>query len=129
MQGMTRITCDLFNIAVRMKEMDSRYMVYFNNATERFEVHLASGEGQPSPRTLAFAVPFSVLDARTIEHAMKTRIERAQELEQEIFLHNKRIEQSASDKMDEEIERLGDMLRFAHGTSEEVRFTRSPKWI
>ena len=76
MKGLIPIEKDLFSIADRLKEVDERYRVYRNTLAHRFEVFI--GEA------LQFVVPFPRLDARTIEFAQKTRIERLDAIVKEI---------------------------------------------
>lgn len=84
MKGLVEIEKDLFSIADRLKEIDGRYRVYRNTLAHRFEVYVE--------RALQFVVPFQKLDARTLDFARKTRIERRQQILKEIDEHNARIE-------------------------------------
>lgn len=67
MKGLIRIENDLYDIASRVLEIDSRYEVYYNNRRSRYEIHLE--------KALQVVVPFSKLDARTLSHLRKTRLE------------------------------------------------------
>lgn len=75
---------DLYHIAKRLKEVDGRYMLFFNRAKHRFEIH---AEG-----ALQVAVPFDRLDERTVRLARETRLENAQKTLLEIEKHNARLE-------------------------------------
>jgi hypothetical protein len=81
------IVNDLFDIADRLKEIDSSYLVLFNTNTKKYEVH-STLQGQSS---LCFIVPFDKLDARTIDYAKKTRVQNLEKLETEIEENNKKI--------------------------------------
>jgi len=83
MDGLIRIDEDLFDIAKRLKEIDSRYILYRNAKSDRFEIH-ADG-------ALQIAVPFKELDARTLELARSTRIENADKLVAELDEHNRKL--------------------------------------
>lgn len=117
---LTRVTSDLFGIASQLKQIDNRYVVFYNNLKERFEVHT---------NALEFVVPFQILDYRTIEHAYRTRIHNKSELENQIDEHNRLVEQQASIKMQSSVNQLHDMLNFAHQTSRDVAFVKPKKWI
>ena len=84
MTGLVKIEKDLFSISQRLKEIDTRYEVYRNTLASRFEIYIE--------RALQFVVPFQKLDARTLEFARKTRIERRMQIMKEIDEHNERIE-------------------------------------
>ena len=84
MTGLVKIEKDLFSISQRLKEIDARYEVYRNTLAGRFEIYIE--------RALQFVVPFQKLDARTLEFARKTRIERRMQIMKEIDEHNERIE-------------------------------------
>ncbi len=84
MTGLVKIEKDLFSISQRLKEIDARYEVYRNILAGRFEIYIE--------RALQFVVPFQKLDARTLEFARKTRIERRMQIMKEIDEHNERIE-------------------------------------
>ena len=84
MKSLVKIEKDLFSIADRLKEIDGRYEVYRNTLAHRFEVYVE--------KALQFVVPFQKLDARTLEFARKTRIERAEKILKEMDEINARIE-------------------------------------
>ena len=84
MKSLVKIEKDLFSIADRLKEIDGRYEVYRDTLAHRFEVYVE--------RALQFVVPFQKLDARTLEFARKTRIERAEKIIKEMDEINARIE-------------------------------------
>jgi len=78
---------DVFDIASRLKEIDNSYYIIFNPEKKRFEVH-SSEIGKSS---LCFVVPFDRLDKRTIDYALKTRVQNIKKLEKEIEENNKKI--------------------------------------
>ena len=84
MKGLIPIEKDVFSVADRLKEVDERYRVYRNTLAHRFEVYV--GEA------LQFVVPFQKLDARTVEYARKTRIERVNKIVQELDKENDLLE-------------------------------------
>jgi len=113
------VTDDLFDIAKRIKEIDNRYRIYFNNQKCNFEVHT---------QALEFTVPYDVLDERTLFHAMRTRAENSYELEREVECHNALLEKQAVALMNKETKRLKDMLDFAEQVGGDTEFSRG-EWI
>ncbi|MDR2201650.1 MAG: hypothetical protein LBP26_02635 [Clostridiales bacterium] len=67
---------DLFGIANRLKALDADYFVVENYKKKRLELHNRAQRGS----TLALALPYRVLDERTVVKAYKTRSERAERL-------------------------------------------------
>lgn len=80
MNALYKVKDDLFHIAKRLKEIDARYELYFNRAKGRFEVY-ANGAMQ-------LALPFDRLDNRTLIHVRETRLERFENLIEEIECNN-----------------------------------------
>lgn len=86
---------DLFHIAKRLRQIDSRYKVYFNRKYKRFEIH-AQGAMQ-------IALPFDRLDERSVEYARKTRVENLEKLVREIEEDNARAEKRRQDELIEQV--------------------------
>lgn len=84
MKGLVKIEKDLFSICDRLKEIDGRYELFRNTVAHRFEVYIE--------KALQFVVPFQRLDARTLEFARKTRVERREQIVREIDERNARLE-------------------------------------
>lgn len=84
MKGLVKIEKDLFSICDRLKEIDGRYELFRNTLAHRFEVYIE--------KALQFVVPFQRLDARTLEFARKTRVERREQIVREIDERNARLE-------------------------------------
>ena len=84
----------LHGIPKRLEEIDPSLFVCFNKITQRYEVHSLANHGT----TFCFSVPYSELDARTIEvfrrSNLKTRSvkEIIQEMDQENEEREKRNE-------------------------------------
>ena len=89
------INSDLFGIGDRLREIDSDYFVAYNGGLCRFEVHHRRQRGD----TLALAVPYPALDARTVALAKKTRRENIDKLIKEMDEANRKIEISADKKI------------------------------
>ena len=95
MDALRKIEGDLFDIADRLKEIDSRYELYRNLRANRFEIH-ANG-------ALQIAVPFARLDARTLELARSTRLEYVDRLVADIEKSNAKLEKEAQSAARERI--------------------------
>lgn len=87
---LTEITSDLFDISSRLKSINPNYKIYYNSQTDKFEVHDAS---RPHGSTLAFVVPYSELDARTVDFALFTRVQNAEKIFREVEDHNRKLQQ------------------------------------
>ena len=129
----TEITRDLFCIVKRLRKINPNYKVFFNNRDLRFEVWEkapAAGGGTPFTKGgMAFVVPYTELDTRTLEYARKTRKENADFIEQEITANNNAIEQSAKQHIKIYERELAEMLAFALNSSHEVTFGTQTKWF
>ena len=79
---MIKVTDDLFGIARRLLHINPKYVVFWNNKTERYEVHTDR---------LEFIVPYDHLDGRTLEYAEKTLVRNADIIDKEITAHNDNI--------------------------------------
>ncbi len=86
-----KIENDLFLIADRLREVDSSYVLYFNQKLKRYEIF--------SNGALQIVVPFKNLDERTVVHARKTRVENREKLIREIEEYNQKIEKEKRDKI------------------------------
>lgn len=84
MNGLIPVEKDLFSVADRLKEIDERYRVFRNPMAHRFEVYV--------DQALQFVVPFPCLDARTLVHARKTRVERLDAIVKEMDKSNNLLE-------------------------------------
>ncbi len=73
---LVKITNDLFDVAWRLKAIRESYVVYYNVQLHRYEVHDSAQYGN----TLAFVVPYGNLDCRTVDYALKTRVQNANEI-------------------------------------------------
>ncbi len=101
---MIPITNDLFDVAKRLLSVNADYRLYYNVAKNRYEVHSAKRG------TLQFVVPFDELDARTVDYALKTRVENAEKIFREVEQNNaaavRALAASAAEKVLEKKENL-----------------------
>ncbi|HHW89402.1 MAG TPA: hypothetical protein GX745_00655 [Clostridiales bacterium] len=67
-----KIDNDLYDIANRLKSIDSGYFVVYDTSRQKYEVHNSDNIGN----TYCLTVPYERLDARTVDLVNKTRRER-----------------------------------------------------
>jgi len=79
---------NVYDIPVRLKEVNRDFFVMFNTRIQKFEVHCAS---QPFD-TLACVLPFDELDARTIQYVREFSRERTEHIAEEIDRYNEEID-------------------------------------
>lgn len=89
-----RIENDLFDIAGRLKEIDSGYFVLYDTESLRFELHNV----RYNP-TMQLVFPYEKLDPRAISFTRKTRIERRAQLIAEMDKHNERLERDNEERI------------------------------
>lgn len=77
---------DVFDIAKRLKEVDVTYKLFHNGKTGKFELH----GGKSNECIIVFE--YDAMDARMLEHARRTRVERADALIKELDEYNERLE-------------------------------------
>ena len=82
---------DLFGIARRIRAFDPDYFVFYSYEKKRYEVHSKGQKGS----TLAVALPYPALDERAFAHVVKTRVENAAALMEEIDRENVKAEKNA----------------------------------
>lgn len=82
------ICSDVFDIAHRLKQIDSRYFVVYNTVKRRYEVHNSGQKGN----TFCLVVPYDCLDARTLDYVRRTRVSNSKELIEQIEADNARLQ-------------------------------------
>ena len=113
---MTKVTVDLFAVAKRLLQINSKYRVFYNNRASRFEVWT---------KVFEFVVPYDRLDSRTLDYTRKTLRQNADIIEAEINAHNAQIVTDAHRNFDKAAEHLNDMLEYALRTGRTVNFTQN----
>lgn len=86
------ITDDVYDIAWRLRAINDGYRVYYNAHLNRYEVH----DITRSPNTLQFVVPYGELDARTVQYALYSRVENADDIFERIQRDNARIDRDGT---------------------------------
>ena len=87
--GLIEIVNDLYDISARLRSVNGNYRLFYNTELKRYEVRNGGASG-----VLEFVVPFGELDARTVEYAMYSRVENADEIFGEIEKHNVSLEKA-----------------------------------
>ena len=91
---------DVFNIAKRLKSIDSKYILVYNTSRKKFEVHYKRAKN-----TYELTIPYDTLDARTISFVLKTRIQNKKKIFDEIEQTNKKLEEQNIKNLIEKIDR------------------------
>lgn len=78
----------VYDIPVRLKEVNRDFFVMFNTRIQKYEIHCAS---QPFD-TLACVLPFDQLDARTLTYVREFSRERTEHLAEEIERYNEELD-------------------------------------
>lgn len=128
--GKILIKNDLYNISARLKQIDKNYLLTYNTNSKRFEVYYQKGLNL----SLELVLPFSSLDARTIDYVLKTRVENKQKLFLEMEQNNERLEKSQTKNMlDEASYKATEMMKYAQSNPSEFNInffdTYKEKWI
>ena len=84
MSKLINISSDNYFISQRLKEIDKSYQIFFNIASNSYEVH----SSDQCKNSFCFKVPYSTLDERTLLYAKKTRSENRDKLIAEIEKSN-----------------------------------------
>lgn len=82
------VLTNIYDIPVRLKEVNRDFFVMFNTRIQKFEIHCAS---QPFD-TLACVLPFEELDARALQYVREFSRERTQHLAEEIERYNEELD-------------------------------------
>ena len=101
-----KLTCDVYNISKRIKEIDKDYYIVYNTSKNKFEVHNSSQIGDSYCLTL----PYGALDERALKYVRKTSVKNIDYVLNEIENDNNKIESaertSAFNNVCESIENL-----------------------
>lgn len=81
------IKSDLFDIVKRIKSINPKYYVLYNQTRKKFEVHYRRNKN-----TYELTIPYDVLDARAVYFVQKTRIQNKKKLLEEIEKSNKKLQ-------------------------------------
>lgn len=90
MKKLFKIESDCLDIVSRVKAIDKYYFIVFNEDTFKFEIHNSS----QFQNTLCLVLPFEVLDERTVDMVLKTRVQNADKLFEEMEEENRKLERT-----------------------------------
>lgn len=111
-----RIENDLFGIDNRLKNIDSDYAVFYDNRKQRFELH-----NMRLCPTLQLVLPYSRLDKRTLDYALKTQVKVILDEILSIDAHNQSIvDKCESNKIDEAARKLDSAIKFIERGGDEL---------
>lgn len=82
------VLSNVYDIPVRLKEVNRDFFVMFNTRQQKFEIHCAS---QPFD-TYACTLPYDELDARALQYVREFSRERTEHLAEEIDLYNEELD-------------------------------------
>lgn len=123
--ALIKIKSDVFDIADRVKEVDSGYFVVYNTVLSRFEVHNRHQKG-----STFCIVCDDGLNCKVITKLRKSKIENIDKILREIDENNQKIEQNASKKLKDETSfKLKEMLDYAKKREADSDFNDSYKTI
>ena len=94
-----KIENDLYDIVKRIREIDKRYFVLYDKIGKKFQLHQKTPRGE----SYVLTFPFATLDARCVEHTLKTRIERFDKIMADIVKNNADLEYKATQKAKNEV--------------------------
>ena len=78
------VLLNVYDIPVRLKQVNRDFFVMFNTRSQKFEIHCAS---QPYD-TLACVLPYDELDARALRYVREFSRERTEHIAEEIDRYN-----------------------------------------
>ncbi|HKL74390.1 MAG TPA: hypothetical protein VJ903_05840 [Clostridia bacterium] len=91
-----KITNDLYDIATRIKEIDSRYQIFYDTASSLYKLYL----GEKSQLNF----PYPNLDVRALDYAYETRIENLDKIIEKIDRHNEKVNIDSIKRAQDEFE-------------------------
>lgn len=103
-----RIENDLFGIADRLKNIDNNYAVFYNSKNGKFELH-----NMRLRPTIQIVLPYSQLDKRAVDYALRTQVGVVLKEILSIDAHNQKIaEECEKNKFDEVTRKLESAIRY-----------------
>ncbi|MBQ0017550.1 MAG: hypothetical protein KBT30_02845 [Clostridiales bacterium] len=123
------ISNDLFNISNRLKSIDEKYFILYDKKLKRFEVHYKRNKS-----TLELVVPYKVLDKRTIDLVLSSKVENKKKLFEEMERHNQRLRNEQDERLCDKTNFMAkEMMRFCEKNGDDYLLnfddSFSTKWI
>ena len=94
-ERLVRIKSDVFDIADRIREVDERYLLFYNLDRSRFEVRL---EGRPNEIVITWNNP---LDVRLVTKLRETHVRRVKRILEELEKQDLRAKKEEERKIKE----------------------------
>lgn len=95
-----KIENDVFDVVNRIKSIDSKYFVLFNQKNKKYEVHY-----ERAKNTYELTLPFDELDARAVLHVLKTKVENRKKIFAEIEKQNQKLMEKEQKEKIEKLQR------------------------
>ncbi len=125
--SLIRITNDVFDIANRVRAIDSGYFIVYNTDFDRYEVH----NSKQKPSTFCIVCDKG-LNATVVQKLHKSKIENLDKLLKEIEKNNEIMEKE-QDKAVKDVQqvKLKEMYNYAKSKTEDVDFKNSyqTNWV
>lgn len=103
-----RIENDLFGITGRLRNIDSDYAVYYDKRSGKFELH-----NMRLRPTLQIVFPYSGLDKRAVDYALRTQVNVILKEILNIDEHNRRLDENReASKIDEVTRKLENAIKY-----------------
>jgi len=116
------INNDVLNIVEAIKQIDSRYKVFYNTNKSRFELYTLKGLNL----NFELICPYTTLDNRFLLKVKQTRIENAEKLIEQMERDNKKLLNSVNEKMlDESQIKAKEMIDYGDKKSTDIDFSNA----
>lgn len=111
---------DVFDIASRIREIDSSYKLYYNTKLHRYELYSKRGLHE----NLELVCPYPCLDARFLNKTRQSRKEYAEKLIQQMERENEKITQANQKKiLNHTQDKAKEMIKYADNKCRDVDFS------
>lgn len=87
----------VYDIEMRIREIDDDYRIFYNKEKNRIEVHNLKNKKD----SLVLVSPYNEVDARLYKLVRRTRVERAGDIFKEIEEENERLEKKRAEALNE----------------------------
>ena len=113
-----KIKKDLFNIAQRIKNIESSYYICFNTKNKKFEVH----NYHQLRNSYCATIPYEKLDARTIDYLNQTHVRNSKKIFKAIDENNKKISEEIKVKNNEEVKyKVDEIYKYSRRNSKTLK--------
>lgn len=126
-QVATEVQTNVYLIPERLREIDRDYFVIRNHTRQVFEIHHRT---QPES-SYCLTVPYSELDARTLDLVRKTNIVNAEKLLLQMDEHNRKLEEAQNQIPEEAVEKTKEVFSYLnrHESKETAKGAYTTRFI